>query len=91
MPAAWFVWAGWHSAGAFASAEAAVVWCKRRANDHRAKVELQLLQPDVWRYVGPRGRRHGVRLVSYIGTRASLDAFGVQVVTPIDATAEATR
>lgn len=91
MPAGWFVWAGWQSAGAFPTAEAGVAWCKRLANDHRRSVELALLKPDVWRYVGPRGKRHGLRLVAYIGTRVSLDAFGVQVLEPYDASAEARR
>lgn len=75
----WFLWAGRQSAGAFLSADAAVAWCRRLANDHRRAPELVLLAADVWRYTGPRGRRHGVRLVAYIGTRQSLDTFGVQL------------
>ena len=79
MTGAWFVWSGGRTGGVFATPDAAVEHCRRVANDHRRKAELVTVHAELWRYVGPRGRRHGTRLVAFIGTARALDAIGVNV------------
>lgn len=74
-----FVWAPGRQPAVVPTAEAGVVHCKKLANDHRAKVELNEPAVGVLRYVGPRGRRHGTRLVAYIVTPNGAGLIGLDV------------
>jgi hypothetical protein len=75
----WIVWTGGRTSGLFPSQQAALKHCRVVANDHRTKFEWVTLGVSAFRYVGPRGRRHGTRLVAYIGTRAGLDLLNLDV------------
>jgi hypothetical protein len=83
--APWYVWSGLRAGGCFPNAAAAASYVKRLANDHRAKKEFIVLSPECWRYVGPRGRRHGTRLVAYLGTRVALEELGLNVAALVTA------
>lgn len=74
-----FVWSGANCGGLFSNLSAAVQHCKLCSNDHRRNVELQTFVSGATRYVGPRGRRHGIRLVAYLGTRDQLGFLGIDV------------
>lgn len=74
---AWFVWAAGRTAGCFPTAEQAVRHCRVLTNDHRTHVETNALAPNLWRYIGPRGRRHGTRLIAFVGTLDGLRSIGV--------------
>jgi hypothetical protein len=73
----WLIWAAGRTGGKFPSEYAAMAHLKTIANDHRRKPELQSLGPSAFLYIGPRGRRHGTRLIAYIGTAAGLDGIGI--------------
>jgi len=79
---AWFVWTGGRSSGAFATCGAAVDHCALCANDHRVKREVLFVHDELVRYTGPRGRRHGIRLIAYVGTARALAEIGVTLPAP---------
>jgi hypothetical protein len=85
---AWLVWSGMTAGGQFPTAEAALRYCQVIANDHRSKRELDTVTPALFRYVGPRGKRHGRRLVAFIGTRPALETIGLDVSALLHAWAE---
>jgi hypothetical protein len=75
----WFVWAPGRQPSCFPTAEQGVGYCKVLANDHRTKTELLWSAPNVCRYVGPRGRRHGTRLVAWIVTEQGAGLLGLDL------------
>jgi hypothetical protein len=75
----WFVWAPGRQPAVVQTAELGVVHCKAIANDHRSKVELLWPSPNICRYVGPRGRRHGTRLVAFIVTADGAGLLGLDL------------
>lgn len=73
------VWSAGRSGGVFPTRDAAVRYCRTLTNDHRREIELTPLATGALRYVGPRGRRHGTRLVAFLGERGQLELLGVDV------------
>lgn len=73
------VWAAGRTGGIFGTLQQAVSHCKVLTNDHRHKVELVTLVSGAVVYVGPRGRRHGTRLIAYLGTREQLQMIGLDL------------
>ncbi len=77
----WFVWTGGRAAGCFPTFEEALAHLRILANDHRRKKELDQFAVGAWRYIGPRGRRHGRRLVAWICTLPGADMIGLSAVS----------
>lgn len=73
------VWSAGRVGGIFHTMEAALRHVRICANDHRPKPELHTPAVGAVRYVGPRGRRHGTRLVAFIGTPIALGELGIDV------------
>ena len=65
----------------FSSWDDAVRHLKILTNDHRRKVELDKLTAGAWRYIGPRGRRHGTRLVAFICTLNGAELIGLDAIS----------
>lgn len=76
----WFVWTGHSAPSVFRRFDDAFQHCRVVANDHRRKRELEQFEVGAWRYVGPRGRRHGRRLVAWICTLAGAEMIGLSAV-----------
>jgi hypothetical protein len=86
----YYVWTGSVRAqGVFRSMDDAVQHCRVLTNDHRRKYELEPGVPGAWRYVGPRGRRHGSRLVAWICTPLGAESLGLNLKAIYGAAAEA--
>ncbi len=77
----WFIWTGGRTAGWFPTFDAAMAHLRIVANDHRRKKELQQFAVGAWRYVGPRGRRHGTRLVAWICTLNGAELIGLSAIS----------
>jgi len=76
----WYVWTGTvRGQGVFNTLDEALQHCRVLTNDHRRKYEFQPIVANGYRYVGPRGRRHGARLVAYICTAAAADMLGLNL------------
>ena len=90
MNGPWFVWTGSVRAqGVFPSCESALAHCRVLTNDHRRKYEFLEVCYGAYRYVGPRGRRHGTRLVAFVCTRDGGAALGLNLRAVFGAAAEA--
>ena len=81
MPAngPWFVWTGRLNSCIFETFQEALGYCRTITVDHRRKYELHEVVAGVHRYVGPRGRRHGTRLVAFICTGNGAELIGIDV------------
>lgn len=76
----WLVWSAGRVTGLFPTPFAAVGHLKVLTNDHRRKVEVEQLTPEVIRYVGPRGKRHGTsRLVAFVCTPRGAQSIGLDL------------
>lgn len=75
----WFVWTGRLNSAVFNRFEEAFDYCRTLTNDHRRKYEMAQVVAGAHRYVGPRGRRHGTRLVAFICTSNGAELIGIDV------------
>jgi hypothetical protein len=74
------VWSGARHGGIFPTIDQAIAHCRVIANDHRPRPELDELAAGVWRYVGPRGRRHGPRFVAFVLSRLAIEDLNADVI-----------
>lgn len=75
----WYVWTARLNSCVFATFQEAFSHCRTITNDHRRKYELEQIVVGAHRYVGPRGRRHGTRLVAFICTGNGAELIGIDV------------
>lgn len=75
----WFVWTGRVNSCVFETFAEALSHCRTITVDHRRKYELDPVVDGVHRYVGPRGRRHGSRLVAFLCTANGAELIGIDV------------
>lgn len=73
------VWTGQRVGGLFPNVAAALSHLRVITNDHRRNRDTLVMINGTVRYVGPRGKRHGTRVVAYIGTRDQLSMLGILV------------
>lgn len=92
MTGPWFVWTGTVRAqGVFPTFEAAFAHVRTLTNDHRRRFELNELVARGYRYTGPRGRRHGTRLVAFLFTADAGALLGIDVRACYGDSVQATR